>query len=93
MQDQNTTGRCVVQLRPGQLDLLQLAENLVPEVLNGAMVRRPGRVRSELPVQLLPGEPQRSTKRKSPVSEPQIEIESQRRSFEGCVATLADSGW
>ena len=33
MQDQDAPGRRVVQIRPGQLDLLQLAQNLVPEVL------------------------------------------------------------
>ena len=38
MQDQDALSRCVVQTRPGQLDLLQFAENLVPEGLNGVVV-------------------------------------------------------
>ena len=35
----------------------QLAENLVPEGLNGIVIAGFGRVSSELAVQLLPGEP------------------------------------
>ena len=45
----------MVQLRPGDLDLLQLAQNLVPEGMDGEFVASPVRVRSELPVSMLPG--------------------------------------
>ena len=38
MQDQAPRSRRVVQLRPGQLDLLQLPENLTTEVLDGALM-------------------------------------------------------
>ena len=38
MQDQDSRSRGVVQARPGQLDFLQLAENLAAEVLNGVVV-------------------------------------------------------
>ena len=43
MQDQHALARRVVQPRPGDLDLLQLAQNLVPEVLDGALVAGLGR--------------------------------------------------
>ena len=38
MQDQDARRRRVVQVLPGQLDFLQLAENLVTEGLNGVVV-------------------------------------------------------
>ena len=44
MQDQDAPGRRVVQVRPSQFDLLQLAQNLVPEVLNGLVIAGFGRV-------------------------------------------------
>ena len=56
MQDQDATVRCVVQIRPGDLDLLQLAEALCAEVSDDEFVAGVGRVRSELPVHLPPGE-------------------------------------
>ena len=56
MQDQDALSRGVVQTRPGQLDLLQFAENLVPEGLNGVVVAGFVRVRSKLTVHMPPGE-------------------------------------
>ena len=41
------------------------------------------RVHSELPIHLLPGEALRSTKREDPVGEPQVQVQAQRRAFEG----------
>ena len=38
MPNQDTRSRRVIQRRPGQFDLLQLAENLAAEVLNGVVV-------------------------------------------------------
>ena len=52
MQDQHPRSRGVVQVLPGQLDLLQLAENLVTEGLNGVVVAGLGRVCAELAVQV-----------------------------------------
>ena len=82
MQDQDAPGRRVVQIRPGQLDLLQLAQNLVPEVLNGLVIAGFGRVRSELLVQLLPSEAERSTEGEGAVGQPEVEIEAQRTTLE-----------
>ena len=44
MQDQDTRSRGVVQPRPGQLDLLQLAQGLAAEEFNRCLVAgfRPG---------------------------------------------------
>ena len=74
-QDQDPRSGRVVQLRPGQLDLLQLAEHLCAEVVNGALVAGVVRVRSELAIQLLPGEPLWSTKREGAVHQPQVQVE------------------
>ena len=52
MQDQHARSRGVVQARPGQLDLLQLAENLCAKGVNGALVAGLGRVHSKLTVDL-----------------------------------------
>ena len=60
----------LVQLRPGDLDLLQLAEALCTEVVNGALVAGFGRVRSELAVQEPPREGFGSAKGESPVDQP-----------------------
>ena len=70
MQDQDARSRRVVQIRPGQLDLLQLAQGLPTKDFDNSLVAGLGRVRSELLVQLPPGEPQRSTKRENAVGEP-----------------------
>ena len=56
MQDQDARSRRVVQLRPGQLDLLQLAHSLTLEVADGHSVAGFVRVYTELPIQLTPGE-------------------------------------
>ena len=82
-EDQDAFDRRVVQLRPGQLDLFQLAEALCAKGVNSAFVAGVVRVRSELAVQEPPREPQRSTEREGPVDQPQVEIEAQRRPFEG----------
>ena len=50
-------GRRVVQLRPGNLDLLQLPQAVFAKVIGGALVSRLGRVYSELEVQARPREP------------------------------------
>ena len=38
IEDQETPRRPIVQLRPGQLNLLQLAQNILAEVTNGELV-------------------------------------------------------
>ena len=53
---EDARSRRVVQLRPGQLDLLQLAQHLDAEVLNGFLVVGVVRVCPELAVHLPPGE-------------------------------------
>ena len=83
MQNQHARSRRIVQLLPGHLDLLQLAENLVPEGLNSVVVAGFGRVRSKLAVQLLPSETLRSTECERPVDKPEVEIEAQGGAFEG----------
>ena len=82
MQDQDARSRGVVQLRPGQLDLLQLAERLDPEVLDGFLVVGVFRVCGELTVHLPPGEILRSTEREDAVDKPEVDIEAQGTSFE-----------
>ena len=79
MQDQDARSRGVIQVIPGQLDLLQLSEHLVPEGLNGVVVVGLGGVHSKLAVHLLPGEPLRSAEREDPVDEPQVQVEAQGR--------------
>ena len=79
MQDQDTRSRGVVQARPGQLDLLQLAQHLAAEVLDGAVVAGFGRVCAELAVQLLPREPLRSTEREGAMLILQVLISRKRR--------------
>ena len=54
---EDARSRGVVQARPGHLDLLQLAQHLDAEVLNGFLVVGVVRVCSELAVHLPPGEP------------------------------------
>ena len=51
---ENLRMSCIVEAGPSELDLLQLAQHLVTEVLNGALIAGFGRVHSELPVQLTP---------------------------------------
>ena len=82
MEDQDPSACRVVQIRPGQLNLLQLAQNLESELLNGACLRGACRVRSELAVHLPPCDLHRGRQRESPVGEPQVEIEAQRASLE-----------
>ena len=50
VEDQDPFGRGVVQVRPGQLDLLQFAQDLVPEILDGLLVAGFGGVQTELTV-------------------------------------------
>ena len=83
MQDQDPFARRVVQLRPGDLDLLQLAQNLDAEVLNGFLIAGLVRVQAELAVDLPPGKPQRSAEREGAVHQPQVEIKTQGTSLEG----------
>ena len=82
MQDQDSFGRRVVQLRPGQLDLLQLAQSLTAEVLDGVLVVGLGGVQTKLAVEVLPGEAQRSAEREHAVGKPQVEIEAQGAALE-----------
>ena len=82
MQDQEARRRGVVQVRPGQLDLFQLAQTVRAEVVNSALVAGLVRVWAELTVNLLPGEPLWSCQSKDSIGEPQVEIEAQRRAFE-----------
>ena len=80
---QDARSRGVVQLWPGQLDLLQLAENLAPEEFNRLFVASLIRVCLELAVQLTPGEPLRALEREGAAGAPEVEIEAQRRTLEG----------
>ena len=82
MQDQDATVRCVVQIRPGDLDLLQLAQNFTTEVLNGAFLTGLGRGHPELTVHLPPSDPLRSAEGEGPVGDPHVEIQTQCRAFE-----------
>ena len=52
MQDQEARRRGVVQVRPGQLDLFQLAQTVRAEVVNSALVAGLVRVWAELTVNL-----------------------------------------
>ena len=70
MQDQHARSRRVVQLRPGELDLLQLAQHFFTEAADSKFIAGLGRVRSELAVHLPPGDPLRSTKREGAVDQP-----------------------
>ena len=83
MQDQHARSRRIVQLLPGQLDLLHLAQDAAAKVLNGIMSGRAVWSRAELTVQLLPSEPLRSTECEGAVDQPEVEIEAQRATFEG----------
>ena len=55
MQDQNPFGRRIVQARPGQLDLLHLAQNAAAEVLDGIVSGCAVWIRAELTVHLVKG--------------------------------------
>ena len=55
IEDQNAPRRSIVQVRPGQLDLLQLPQNILAEVADGKFIAGVGRVHSELSVELPPG--------------------------------------
>ena len=69
-EDQDARRRGVVQVRPGQLDLLQLAQAVRAEGINSALVAGLVRVCSELTVHLSPSDPLRSPKREGPVDQP-----------------------
>ena len=83
MQDQEARSRRVVQVRPSQLDLLQLAQDFFAEVADGEFVAGLVRVQAKLTVDLTPGEPLRSTEGEGAVDQPEVEIEAQGTSFEG----------
>ena len=83
MQDQDARSRGVVQPRPGQLDLLQLPENILAEVPNDEFVAGFRRVRSKLPVEVSPSEAERSAEGEGAVGQPQVEVEAQGAAFEG----------
>ena len=51
-------------------------------MLHRGVLARFGRVRAELAVELFPREAQRPLKRKRPVDEPEVQIETERRPFE-----------
>ena len=82
IEDQDARSRRVVQLRPRDLDLLQLAENLAAEVLDGFFIVGAGRVCAELLVHPTPGEPLRGCQSKDSIGEPQVNIEAQGRTLE-----------
>ena len=82
MQDQNARSHRVIQVRPGCLDLPQLAQNHMLEVTDGNSASGAGRVHSELAVQPPPGEALRSAQGEGAIVEPQVEIEAQGAAFE-----------
>ena len=73
-------GRHVVQLRPGDLDLLQLPQAVFAKVIGDALVSCFARIHSELAVQARPGEPQRTLQREGPIGQPQIDINAPAKS-------------
>ena len=75
MQDQDARSRRVVQVGPSEFDFFQLAEGLAAKHLNGVFISRVHWVCTELPVEVLPGDPQRALEREGPVGEPQVEIQ------------------
>ena len=83
MQDQDARSGRVVQARPSRLDLLQLAEGLTAEVLNGALVAGLVRVQAELAVDLPPSDPLWGADREGAVDQPQVEVQAQGGAFEG----------
>ena len=76
-------GRRIVQIRPSQLDLLQFAQAVRAKGVDSAIIARLDRVHSELTIEAHPGEPERTPQRESPIGQPQIEINTQRRALEG----------
>ena len=83
IEDQNAPRRSIVQVRPSELDLLQLPQNTLAEVADGKFIAGLVRVHSELAVDLPPCDPLRGAAREGAVDQPQVEIEAQRRAFEG----------
>ncbi len=71
-----------MQVRPRVLDLLQLAQTVPAEIINGALLGGLGRIRAELPVELPPRETERAREVEGPVGEPQVQVESKRRPLE-----------
>ena len=61
-----------LQVRPGALDFFQLPETVRAEVTEGGLVASLGRVHPKLPVELPPGEPERSLEGEHPVREPEV---------------------
>ena len=66
-------GRRVVQVRPSQLDLLQLPKAVRTKSLNSAVISFLSRFHSELAIEALPGEPEWTLQCEGPVRQPQIE--------------------
>ena len=54
-EQQRALHRPVVQVRPGVLDFMQLAQTVFSKIVHDQLVASPGRVRAELPVELRPG--------------------------------------
>ena len=54
-EQQHALHRPVVQVRPGVLDFMQLAQTVFSKIVHDQLVASPGRVRAELPVELRPG--------------------------------------
>ena len=85
--NERPSGKPVVQSGPRLLDLIQLPEAIRPEGIDGTSVTRLVRVRSELTVEVFPGQRQWLLEHEGSVGEPHIEIEAERRSLEcpqGC---------
>ena len=82
-EDQEARSCGVVQLRPGQLDLFQLAEAIRAEVVNGSLVARPVRFHTELTIEARPAKPHRAIQREGPIGDPHVEIKAQRRALHG----------
>ena len=82
MQNQYALCCRVAQLRPCDLDLLQLAQHIAAEVLDGVLIVCLEGVQTKLAVEVLPGEVQRSAEREHAVGEPQVEIEAQGATLE-----------
>ena len=82
-EDQHALGRRIVQPWPSHLDLLQLPQTVRTKSLDGAIFSRLGWIHPELAIEARPGEPQRPIQCESPICQPQIEIDTQRRALEG----------
>ena len=65
------------------MDFREFPQAVGPEVVNGALIGRLVGVGSKLAVELLPGQLEGPVQGKSPVEQPQVEVEAQRRPLEG----------